>query len=133
MTKPRIKVISEGSGATTKVFTEDGTDISRAIDRIDLIITAAGNNEARIHAILLGGEIDAEIVELQTKVLPPSPPQVTYRLTIDASDPMAHQERSKYRLERHTPLPTYGETVDLLAEGKMAPIGPLDLIFEEEE
>ena len=136
--KPRIRIINEdGIGHNTRIFArteEDGeeVDISHSVQEIDLHLKVGEINTAKITALLLGAEIDAEIIELQTKVLPPPLPKVKYRLHINEADNLGRHQVS---LHRETPLPTYGVAEDRIFSVLIADVGfcaPLELVFEEE-
>ncbi len=129
MTKPRIKVISDGSGSGTKVLTENGIDISRAVTDIEISIKATEHNTAKLKTLLVGAEIDAEIIELQTKVLPPPPPKTKYRFTTKAVGP-----NTLVLLEKLHSLAMYGAVDEVIFRAQVPyVIEPLELVFEEAE
>lgn len=127
MSKPRINIVSEGTPQSTKVFTEDGTDISDAISEITLHLSTKDVNTASLKAVLVGADIDAEIVELQTRVLPPPQPRVQYRFRITEGSRTA----DKWSLEKLTPLPTYGVREEWIAGGALALGSPLIEIVDD--
>ncbi len=132
--RPRIRIVNEsGIGHKTHVLTEDGKDIAGAITEITVHLKVGEPNTARIEALLMGTDIDAEIVELQTRVLPPPLPKTQYRLTVDAPELTGPNRRSYYRLEKITPLPTYGVKEEVITSGHMAPVGPLELVCDAPE
>ena len=99
--KPRIRIVNtSGMGSNTQVFTENGTEISNAIQEITLHLGVGQMNTAEVKAILVGAEIDAVITDLQTKVLPPPQPKVQWRFRMNAN--------GSWALHKLTPLPTYG-------------------------
>jgi hypothetical protein len=130
MSKPRINIISQGMGHDARVYTEDGADITSAIQEIDINLRVGEPNTARIKAILVGADIDAEIVELQTRVLPPPQPRVQYRFRITEGSKTAN----KWSLEKLTPLPTYGSKAEFICGGSLARDTPLlELVADEPE
>ncbi len=132
--RPHIRIVNEsGIGHKTHVLTEDGKDIAGAITEITVHLKVGELNTARIEALLVGTDIDAEIVELQTRVLPPPLPKTQYRLRINAPSVRGGARRSAYCLERLTPLPTYGVKEEELASGYMEAVGPLELICDAPE
>jgi len=139
--KTRIRI--EGAGdkppAHTKVFDENGVELT-CIERIviDLDVQkpeGEGTMGATVYAIEAFGTLQPEVEDIRVKVLPPPPPKTKYRLSIDSPEAILREAhlKSAYRLEKHTPLPAYGENVETMATGFMEPIGPLELIFEEAE
>lgn len=115
MSKPRINIVSEGMGHDARVYTEDGAEITSAIQEIDINLRVGEPNTARIKAILVGADIDAEIVELQTRVLPPPAQKPQYRLRIGPYQ--FNTGECRWQLDRLTPLPTYGVKEEQIDEG----------------
>ena len=86
MTIPRIKIISDGTGTSTKVMTEDGKDISGSFEAAELSIKVGEPNKAVLHAVLVEGEISAEVQEMRERLVPPPPPQPRLHVVIAAPD-----------------------------------------------
>ncbi len=143
--RPRIVVdCQDGRPQSTHVYAENGTEISSAIHRLVVDIdvqkpTAEAEVEAEVYAVEINGKLFAEVRDIAIKVLPPPLPKTQYRLTIGPPNDTVQEPdgsvpfRSYYRLEKLTPLPTYGIKEEMLAEGTMDPVGPMELVCDAPE
>ena len=146
----QIRIVNEtGIGKDTRFFDDTGRDITAAlkVTGVDWSFSVEDVTKAVLHTIALRGEVSAEIVAIKETIVPPPLPVEHVKMTI--SPPVAGgflgfffgRKRSAYRVERIVPVlnfDTYrvaetessGALVETLAEGWMAPIGPLEFTVD---
>ncbi len=131
---PWVRIVNDdGMGHHTRILTPGGEEI-KGVHHVDISIPVDGLVEATLGIYTGGIEVDAYVKEIKETILPPPLPKTQYRLTVDAPQPDGlNLSSSKYRLEKLTPLPTYGVKEELLADGFMLPIGPLELVCDAPE
>jgi hypothetical protein len=130
-----VRVVNEDViGHKTKILMPDGAEIE-GVYKVELSIPVDGLVEATLHMYSTVDTV-ARVKEIKETFLPPPLPKTQYRLTVDAPEQLdtsgdePSPKVSKYRLERITPLPTYGVKEEELWAGVMGPVGPLELVCD---
>jgi hypothetical protein len=131
ISRPRIRIVNDdgNDGARTTIYDEHGNDITASLQvhKIELTLEVGKINQAVLHTHLFGGlDMSAEVAAIKETLIPPPQPTDTLRLTV--YEPVRRWwggRRSRYRLLRETPLPGFGESAFTVAEGWLAPVGPL--------
>ena len=66
---PRIRIVSDGNGSTTRVYNEDGTEI-RYVTACDVRLRAGERTTATLEVLQVAGEINAEVEAIKEKLVP---------------------------------------------------------------
>ena len=129
-----VRVVNEDViGHKTKILMPDGAEIE-GVYKVELSIPVDGLVEATLHMYSTVDTV-ARVKEIKETFLPPPLPKTQYRLTIGEPEQIYEPGTltSSFRLEKLTPLPTYGVKEELVASGYIDPCGPLELVCDAPE
>ena len=124
MSKPMIRIESDGTVATTHVYNELGVELD-CIQAVDVHFGTDGPPQATMHILELSGSIQAEVAQIIKEVVPPPKLEESHQLVIGNPQRHLFRMRSRWQLTKYTPLPTWGTKTQLLARGWCNPVSPI--------
>lgn len=128
----QIRIVSDGDGVHTRVYSDDGTEI-RYVTGVDVHIRAGEPNEATLHVLAVNGEVTAEVAAIKETLVPEPSAVLVVKVGAETTRGWGYSEKSHspIMITRHSNRGTDHTLVETVCEGWVSACEPFELTIPE--